>query len=177
MKIAFLDRDGVINKDIGYAYKIKDLMFCEKSIEGMKLLIKKNYNLIIITNQSGIGRGLYREKDFFNFMNHMYLELEKENIKILDTFFCPHHPTKGIGEYKKNCNCRKPKAGMIIEAKKKWSINLDESILVGDKYDDIEAGRSAGLKKLYLINNSSSGNFNNFKSTKENLFEVAQEVN
>ena len=176
-KIAFLDRDGVINKDFGYVHKIKDLKFCQESIKGMKLLLKKNYKLIIITNQSGIGRGLFSEKEYKNFMEQMYKELHKFNIVILDTFFCPHHPEYGIGNYKKECNCRKPKPGMILEAIKRWKPDINKSILVGDRFSDIEAGYAAGLKNLFLINNSKTHDFShNFTITKETLFQVAQEV-
>ena len=176
-KIAFLDRDGVINKDFGYVYKIKDLRFCPESIKGMKLLLKKNYKLIIVTNQSGIGRGLYSVEEYKNFMKHMYEELHKFNIVILDTFFCAHHPEYGIGIYKKECNCRKPKPGMLLEAIKKWKPDIKKSILVGDRPSDIEAGYAAGLKNLFLINNSKKHNFShNFTITKETLFQVAQEV-
>ena len=103
-KAIFLDKDGTINIDTGYTYKIEDLKFEKGAIKGLQLLQNSNYKLIIVTGQSGIGRGYYTEEDYFKFMQHMYSQLRRDGIKIDRDYFCPHHPEKAIGEYKISCN-------------------------------------------------------------------------
>lgn len=149
--IAFLDRDGVINIDKNYLYKWADFQFIPGSIEGMKKLIDANYEIIIITNQSGIARGFYTENDYLK-LTSKYNEFLKENgVNILDIFYCPHFIGGIVKHYSINCECRKPKPGMILKAMKKYNINLSKSILIGDKESDILAGKSSGLSKTFLI--------------------------
>lgn len=127
-KAIFLDRDGTINEDKSFTYQIKDLKFIENSLEGLKKLQKLNFKLIIITNQSGIARGIYTQKDYFTFRDEMHKRLKEQGISIAAEYFCPHHPEKGYaGEIKKlkiNCNCRKPKAGMLEKAAKDFDLIL-----------------------------------------------------
>jgi len=150
-KALFLDRDGVINIDKGYVYKIEDIEFIEEIFNICKYYQKKGYLIIIITNQSGIARGYYTQEDFFRLMDWMKIELKKRGVFITDVFFCPHHPDE-------NCECRKPKPGMILKAKEKYNLDLENSILIGDKNSDIEAGKQAGIKKLIKVNNDYNKN-------------------
>jgi D-glycero-D-manno-heptose 1,7-bisphosphate phosphatase len=145
-KALFLDRDGVVNKEKNYLYKIEDFEFIDGVFETCKYFQDKGYLIIIITNQAGIARGKYTEKDFEKLTMWMIEEFKKENINISKVYHCPHHP-----DFTGECECRKPKPGMIIEAKKEFDIDLDKSILVGDKNSDIEAGLNAGIKYNYLI--------------------------
>jgi len=147
MKAVFLDRDGVINVDKGYIYKIDDFEFKEDIFELLKFLQKKGFSLFIITNQSGIGRGYYTLKDFERLNNYMIEELKKKNINIKEVAFCPHHPND-------NCECRKPKPGMILKLIEKYKIDIETSILIGDKMSDIQAGQNAGIKRNYLVKDS-----------------------
>jgi len=147
MKAVFLDRDGVINVDKGYIYKIDDFEFKEDIFELLKFLQKKGFSLFIITNQSGIGRGYYTLKDFEKLNNYMIEELKKKNINIKEVAFCPHHPSD-------NCECRKPKPGMILKLMEKYKIDIETSILIGDKMSDIQAGQNAGIKRNYLVKDS-----------------------
>ena len=114
-KAVFIDRDGVITEDPGYVHKLEDFKLISNSVEGLKLL--KNYKLFIITNQSGIGRGIYKQEDFLGFNNHLMKELEKHNIKIEKTYYCPHKPED-------NCDCRKPKTRFLKDAEKDFNIDL-----------------------------------------------------
>ena len=150
-KALFLDRDGVINIDKGYVYKIENIEFIEEIFNICKYYQKKGYLIIIITNQSGIARGYYTQEDFFRLMDWMKIELKKRGVFITDVFFCPHHPDE-------NCECRKPKPGMILKAKEKYNLDLENSILIGDKNSDIEAGKQAGIKKLIKVNNDYNKN-------------------
>ena len=146
MKAAFLDRDGVINIDYGYVGSIDRFEFNEGIFELLKLLQKKGYQLFVVTNQSGIARGYYTENDFHSLMEWMKDELKKREIKIIDYEFCPHHPDI-TGE----CECRKPKPGMILNLAKKYNIDLANSIMIGDNLSDIEAAKNAGIKRTYLV--------------------------
>lgn len=144
----FLDRDGVINKDIGYIYKTEDIIFIEGIFDIVKIANKANYKVIIVTNQSGIGRGFFSEKDFEKLMVWMKNEFIANDCFIDDIYYCPFHPTLGRGKYLRKSNFRKPKPGMLLKAKIDHNIDMQKSILVGDNESDISAGQSAGLKNL-----------------------------
>jgi len=156
IKTIFLDRDGVINEDVGYLHKIKDCCFINGIFETCHYFISQGYQIIIVTNQSGISRGYFSEKDFQIITNWMLLQFENNFIKILDILHCPHSP-------KSNCDCRKPKPGMFIEAKNKHGIDMEKSWMIGDSERDIQAANLAGIKKTILvrsghkINESKSG--------------------
>lgn len=150
-KAMFLDRDGVINIDKGYVYKIEDFEFIDGIIEILREYQEKGYLLIIITNQAGIARGYYTEDDYLVLNRWMIDKLQGQGINITKVYYCPHHPEHGIGKYKKDCNCRKPKPGMIQKAVRDFNIDLSNSILIGDKASDVEAGIKAGIKDVRLI--------------------------
>ncbi len=143
-KAVFLDRDGVINYDYGYVSKISDFKLIPGTFESLKYLNSKNFLIIIITNQSGIGRGLFSENDFLKLNKYMLDLFSEQSISIDDVIYCPHKPDD-------NCNCRKPKPGMINSAIKKFSLIKEKSIMIGDKISDIECGKMAKLGKSYFI--------------------------
>ncbi len=150
-KALFLDRDGVINRDYGYVGRVEDFEF----IDGILDLIYKawldGYLPIIVTNQSGIGRGYYTFEDFESVTSFMLDTMQKFGIGIKreQLFFCPHTPND-------NCNCRKPKSGMFLEAIKEFNIDIDNSIMIGDKLTDIEASKGAGVAHQILIDTNQS---------------------
>ena len=144
IKTIFLDRDGVINKEINYLHKIGDFEFIDGVFETCQYLISLNYKIIIITNQSGIARGYYSANDFQIITNWMIAEFKKNNVDILDIFHCPHSPSL-------NCDCRKPKPGMFIEAKNKHNIDMLKSWMIGDSERDIRAANLAGIKNTILV--------------------------
>lgn len=148
-KAAFLDRDGVINVEKQYLHQIKDFEFIAGTFEALKYLNEQGYLIIIITNQSGIGRGYYTEKDFKLLTEWMIEEFRKNKIIVTDVYHCPHGP-------KDDCNCRKPKPGMILEAASKHNISLTDSLLVGDKESDIETAINAGVPRRYLARSGHS---------------------
>jgi len=149
MKALFLDRDGVINEDYGYVYKKEDFKFKDGIFELLKHF--KDYKIFIVTNQSGIARGYYTENDFHKLMNWVKEEFKQKGIEIVDINFCPHHPN-----ITGNCECRKPNPGMILDLAKKYNIDLENSIMIGDKKSDIEAANKAGIKKTYLVKDNLS---------------------
>ena len=144
IKTIFLDRDGVINKEVSYLYKKEKFKFIDGVFDACLYFLKLNYKIIIISNQSGIARGYFNETDYIKLTNWMLGQFDKKNISILDTFFCPHGPDS-------KCNCRKPQPGMFFEAKLKHNINMQESWMIGDKESDIRGANNAGISKTILV--------------------------
>ena len=150
-KAVFLDRDGVINEEVNYLHKSEDFKFLPNVFSTLQEYLAKGYLIIIITNQAGIGRGYYTEHDFDILTQWMLQQFAEHNISISGVYYCPHHPSAGLGKYKQNCACRKPQPGMIKQAVKEHNIDVSQSILFGDKISDIEAGKNAGIKTNILV--------------------------
>ena len=179
MKTIFLDRDGVINKDFGYVNKWKDFELINGSLEALQILTKYKFRIIVVTNQAGIAKGFYTENDFKKLTNDFEIFCLKNNIKILHTFYCPHHKNGIVKEYTKDCKNRKPSSGMFLKAAKLYNVELAKAIMVGDNITDITASISAGIKTNYLIRpNATKKDFDNtFKfKVKENLLSVTNEI-
>ncbi len=143
-KALFLDRDGTLNEDKKFAYKIEDLKILKGVIEGLKYAQNIGYIFIIITNQSGIGRGYYTENDFKQFTEELIKILESNGISIKDLYYCPHKPSE-------NCDCRKPSPKFVLEASKKHNIDIEKSYFIGDKDFDILCGKNAGCKTIRIL--------------------------
>jgi len=149
-KAIFLDRDGVINVDKGYVYKVEDIEFVDGIFEALKKVTDK-YRLIIVTNQSGIARGYYTESQFFKVMDFIIHKFEDNGIKVDGYYYCPHHPSAAVIErYLHDCKCRKPKPGMLLKAAEDKGIILAESYMIGDKISDAEAGIAAGCRSILI---------------------------
>ena len=155
IKTIFLDRDGVINKEINYLHKIEDFEFINGVFEACQYLKSQNYKIIITTNQSGISRGYYTEIDFQKVTNWMLGQFNINNIEILDVIHCPHQPSD-------LCDCRKPKPGMLLTAKTKHNIDMEKSWMIGDKESDIKAANNAGIMNTILV--KSGHNVDEFNS-------------
>jgi D,D-heptose 1,7-bisphosphate phosphatase len=153
-KVVFFDRDGVLNKDTGYVHKSKDFIWLNGAKKAIKYLNNNNYKIIIITNQSGIGRGYYKEKNVVALHRWINKDLKKIKAKIDDFYFCPFHYKNGIGKYKKRSFDRKPNPGMIFKAIKKWNVNKERSFMVGDSLNDKIAAKRANIKFFYKKNYS-----------------------
>tara|TARA_B100000242_G_C43033122_1_gene481499 strand:+ start:569 stop:1129 length:561 start_codon:yes stop_codon:yes gene_type:complete len=151
-KAAFFDRDGVINEDHGFVSSWKDFEYKKNIKKYLRIIQDNGYLIFIVTNQSGIARGLYTESKFLSLTSSIEKDLKRSNIFIKETFYCPHHPQGSIKKYSKSCNCRKPKPGMILEAKEKYNLNLKDSVLFGDKFSDYEAAKSAGIGSIFIMN-------------------------
>ncbi|QJR82559.1 HAD family hydrolase [Alteromonas pelagimontana] len=150
-KALFLDRDGVINIDKGYVSRVSDFIFVEGIFKVIQRFCDKGMFPVIVTNQSGIGRGMYSEQEFAALSTWMQKQFQAHHLPTIPVYFCPHHPVEGKGQYKKLCNCRKPHAGMLLQAAADHNIDLTQSSLIGDSWRDIEAGENAGLKQLFYV--------------------------
>ena len=144
IKTIFLDRDGVVNEEMEYLYKVSDFRFINGVFEACIDFQSKGYHIIILSNQSGISRGIYTENDYQILTKWILKEFKRRHIKILDILHCPHGPSS-------NCECRKPKPGLFIKAKNQYSIDMENSWMIGDKESDISAANSCGINKTILV--------------------------
>ena len=148
----FLDRDGVINVDHGYVSTWERFEFLPGVPDALRALQDAGYLLIVVSNQSGIGRGYYCEADVESLNQAIAQHLGSTvGVTLLAFYHCPHHPTEAEGEFRRQCDCRKPAPGMIRQAVLDHGIDLKTSLLVGDKDSDIEAGRAAGVTRLFKV--------------------------
>ncbi|HDS6843770.1 TPA: D-glycero-beta-D-manno-heptose 1,7-bisphosphate 7-phosphatase [Morganella morganii subsp. morganii] len=147
----FLDRDGTINADTGYLHEIDDFQFIENAIEAMQAIKQMGYALIIVTNQSGIARGMFTEDQFMHLTEWMDWSLADRGVDLDGIYYCPHHPEGTVEEFRQVCNCRKPAPGMLLDAQKYLKIDMGNSYMVGDKLDDMLAGRAAEVGTTVLV--------------------------
>lgn len=147
----FLDRDGVINVDTGYVYLVDDFKFIDGVIDALLQLKQKGYLLVVVTNQSGIARGLFTEEQFMSLTEWMDWSLADRGVDLDGIYFCPHHPSEGSDQYRKSCTCRKPGPDMILDAVKHLDIDLTRSYMVGDKPSDMKAAINAGVAHKILV--------------------------
>ena len=150
IKAVFIDRDGTINVEKEYVYKIEDFELIPNAIEALKLLTNHGIRIYIITNQAGIAKGYYTENQFRQLTINMLEMFEKEGIQVENVLYCPHHPEGTVPGYTMNCQCRKPNTKLIedVVSQKKYRVN--EMALIGDKNSDIEAGNRIGII-TYLV--------------------------
>jgi D-glycero-D-manno-heptose 1,7-bisphosphate phosphatase len=142
---AFLDRDGVLNKDIGYLHKVDQVDWIPGAPEAVQTLNRAGYLVIVVSNQSGIARGFYDERAVHRLHLHMQEHLMAQGAHIDAFYFCPHHPDGVIKELAVTCRCRKPGPGLLEQAARDWPIDISRSFLIGDKDSDVEAARAFGI--------------------------------
>jgi D-glycero-D-manno-heptose 1,7-bisphosphate phosphatase len=147
-KALFLDRDGTINLEKGYVFRVEDFEFRPQIFDLIKNYQQKDFLIIVVTNQSGIARGFYTESEFHALSDWMVARFNEAGIKIEKIYHCPHHP-----DFTGECQCRKPKPGMILQAIEEFNMDPAECVLVGDKKSDVLAGKKAGIGKNLLIQN------------------------
>ena len=166
-KALFLDRDGVINIEKEYLYKREDFEFIEGIFDLCRCFQSQDYLIIVVTNQSGIARSYYSEEDFLKLSDWMEKEFLKQGVKIAKIYHCPHHP-----DFSGECECRKPKPGMLLEAKNEFSIDMQHSVMVGDSERDIEAALNAGVCETYLLDAASQVTKSKATKIVKNLEEI-----
>jgi D-glycero-D-manno-heptose 1,7-bisphosphate phosphatase len=150
-RAAFLDRDGVINVDSGYVHRIEHFEFIPGTLEACRELARRGWMLVVATNQSGIGRGLYTLQDFQALTAWMRARFEQSGAPLAGVYHCPHHPTDALGQFRIECDCRKPRPGMLLAAARELSLDLSQSMLFGDKCEDLQAARAASIPHRILL--------------------------
>ena len=150
-KAVFLDRDGTINVEKDYLYKIEDFEFIPGVPEAIKRLKDAGFLVIVVSNQSGVGRGYFDERAVETLHRHIQEELVEFGTSIDAFYFCPHHPDEGVGDYKVVCDCRKGAPGMLLQAAEDHDIDLQKSFMIGDKLADIKAGQRAGCQSILVL--------------------------
>lgn len=142
---AFFDRDGVLNVDRGYTFRVEDLVLVDGAPEAVKLCNDAGYWVFVITNQAGVARGLYKEHSIAAFHHALAAALGAKGGHIDDFRYCPHHPDGIVTAYRRVCNCRKPAPGMVLDLLHTWPVDSGRSFLIGDQDSDLAAGRAAGI--------------------------------
>lgn len=147
----FLDRDGVINIDRGYVHTPEQTVFVPGVFELCRRAHEEGHVVVVVTNQAGIARGMYSETQFMQYTRWVHEQFASQGAPLLATYYCPHHPTAGVGRYLCVCDCRKPAPGMLLAAARDYEIDLQASALIGDQPWDMAAGYSAGVgTRLFL---------------------------
>lgn len=142
---AFLDRDGVLNHDVGYLHRVEDLRWIDGAAAAVRLLNARGYWVFVVTNQSGVGRGYYTESDVRTLHATMAGILDRAGGRIDAFYYCPHHPDAEVPAYRMVCRCRKPLPGLIEAALADWPVDRSASFLIGDHARDVEAAAAAGI--------------------------------
>jgi D-glycero-D-manno-heptose 1,7-bisphosphate phosphatase len=150
-KALFLDRDGVINHEVGYLHAAEDVRWVEGIFELCRVAVGLGYKLVVVTNQAGIARGIYTEAQYEALMEWMLEEFVKQGVALDAVYYCPFHPEHGVGKYKREHEDRKPGTGMLRRAAKELRVELGASVMVGDRCTDIAAANAAGLRQAFLL--------------------------
>lgn len=154
LKAVFLDRDGTLNVDVAYLYEIEKFNWIPGAKEALKYLTEQGYTLFVVTNQSGVARGYFAEEKVHQLHAFIQSELAEIGVKIEKFYYCPHLPDGPIPKYAIECDCRKPKPGMILQACHEYDIDKEKSFLVGDGKRDVEAAEAAGIRGYRYIGGS-----------------------
>ena len=148
-RAVFIDRDGTINVEKDFLYRAEELEFIPGSATAIRMLNEAGFLVVVVSNQSGVARGYYTEDDVLLLHRHIDEKLAQVGSRVDAWFYCPHHPA-GRGSYALPCRCRKPQPGMLLEAAGRFDIDLESSIMIGDKLVDVEAGRAAGCRAILV---------------------------
>lgn len=182
-KAVFLDRDGTINVEKGYLYRIKDFEYINGVVEALHLLQKMGYTLVIITNQSGIARGYYAEETFLSLTRWMVSDLQQKGIPVAGVYYCPHHPDGGVKKYAVACECRKPGTKLFWQAQEDLQVDMEHSYAIGDKMRDIAICWESGVQGIVLDEEESVSFCCNIKYSEKkpiwkchNLYEAAKKI-
>jgi len=180
----FLDRDGTINEEMGYINHISRFKIFPFVVESIKIFRENGFKTIVITNQSGVGRGFFTEELVQRIHQDLNDYLKKNGTKLDGIYYCPHHPTEGKGKYKMDCNCRKPKTGLIKQAVEDHNVDLDNSYMIGDRFKDMIFANNLNIKSGFVLTGYGQGEFENQRETwpfnpdiiAKNLKEMAEKI-
>lgn len=150
-RAAFIDRDGVINEERNYVHRIEDFALLPDVIDGLIRLRDAGFELVVVTNQAGIAHGYYSQEDYVVLTEHLETLLARYGVGLAGVYHCPHHPKPAGGNPGQSCACRKPEPGMLLYAAQALNLDLERSVMIGDKISDIQAGRAAGVRHCVLV--------------------------
>jgi D-glycero-D-manno-heptose 1,7-bisphosphate phosphatase len=177
-KAVFLDKDGTLVEDVPYNVDPAKITLADGALKALKILHGEGYKLIVVSNQSGVARGIFKERELMTVEEHLKELLSKEGVPLSGFYYCPHHPDGRLRDYAVPCICRKPRPGMLFQAARDHQINLASSWIIGDILDDIEAGRRAECSTILLNNgNETEWTLTPYRRphyTAPNLLEAAQ---
>lgn len=157
----FIDRDGTINEDIGYVSRREELVLFPWAAEAVRLVNEANWLVVVITNQSGVARGLYTEETLSSIHSELIHRLANSGARIDAIYYCPHHPSIGNSQYKMICDCRKPQTGMLSRAAEDLNIDLTSSFVIGDKASDIQMAENGGAHAALVLTGYGRETLNN----------------
>jgi len=180
----FLDRDGTINEEMGYINHIGRFKIFPFVAESIKMFRENGFKTIVVTNQSGVARGYFTEELLNKVHKKLMDYLEENGTKLDGIYYCPHHPLEGVGQYKKDCNCRKPKTGLIERAAQEHDIDLTKSYMIGDRYKDMKFAKNLNLESGFVLTGYGQGEYEHQRQTwsfmpdivANNLKEIAQKI-
>ena len=161
----FMDRDGTINDEVGYVNHITRFRLLPRSVKAIRLINQSSYKAVIVTNQAGVARGYFPEELVKEIHENLERTLSKEDAHLDGIYYCPHHPVYGMGRYKKDCECRKPKIGMIQKAAKDLNVDLSNSYMVGDRGADIQMAKEFGGKGILVLTGYGKGEYEYLSKT------------
>ncbi len=164
-KAIFLDKDGTLVINVPYSVDLRKIVFSPGAVRGLRMFAAAGYHLLLASNQSGVARGYYTEKDLERVRARIASMMDEAGVTLLDFYYCPHFPDGVDARYARLCNCRKPEPGLILRAAKEHAIDLNRSWVIGDILDDVEAGHRAGCKSVLIDN----GNETEWKLSPERL--------
>ncbi len=164
-RAVFLDRDGTINEEMGYINHVSRFRIFDFAAQAIKIFNKLQFKVVVITNQAGVAKGYFDEA----LVKELHLKLKEalsaQGAVIDAIYYCPHHPTEGYGEYKKDCPCRKPNIGMIEKAANELHIDIKRSIMIGDRYKDTQMAHKAGMKAIMVLTGYGKGEYTYQRNT------------
>lgn len=169
----FLDRDGVVNQEIGYLVRPEDVVWVPGIFSLCRTARSLGYRLVIVTNQAGIARGFYTEDQYHDLMKWMRAQFEQEDIRFDGVYHCPYHPVHGVGPWKREHEDRKPGAGMLRRAARDLQLDLARSVMVGDRCTDIAAANAASLRQAFLLEGTEPAGCPGAYTTVSSLDDVA----
>lgn len=155
----FLDRDGTVSEEVGYVNHLSRYKLFPWTIAAIKKLNEAKIKAILVTNQAGVARGYFTEDLIWKVHEQLSAELAKEGAYLDGIYYCPHHPSAGVPPYRANCECRKPKPGLILQAAQEHEIDLSRSFMVGDKYTDVELAQKAKVKSIMVMTGYGIGEY------------------
>ena len=180
----FMDRDGTVSEEVGYVNHPSRFRLFPYTAEAVRLLNENGWLAIVVTNQAGVARGYFSEDVILKIHEQLRGGLESESAKLDAIYYCAHHPSVGEPPYRFDCDCRKPKTGLIDRAAADFEIDLERSWMVGDRYGDLELARNAGLHSAFVLSGYGRGEWEYQRSSwqlepevvEENLLEAVKEI-